>query len=126
MAKENQTKEKQLLMTYFAETIDSPLVLAEKMEQVGEVEQALTTLMDLCGDDPAREGLQETPYRFVKAFLEYTQGYREDPKHHLDKVFDVPHQELVLVKDIEFYSMCEHHFAPFFGVAQVGYIPNEK
>lgn len=126
MAKENQTKEKQLLMTYFAETIDSPLVLAEKMEQVGEVEQALTTLMALCGDDPAREGLQETPYRFVKAFLEYTQGYREDPKHHLDKVFDVPHQELVLVKDIEFYSMCEHHFAPFFGVAQVGYIPNEK
>ena len=75
MAKENQTKEKQLLMTYFAETIDSPLVLAEKMEQVGEVEQALTTLMDLCGDDPAREGLQETPYRFVKAFLEYTQGH---------------------------------------------------
>ena len=126
MSKENQTKEEQLLLTYFTEAHDSPHTLTKKMAQVAEIEQALRTLMDLCGDDATREGLKETPYRFVKAFLEYTQGYREDPKHHLDKIFEVDHQELVLVKDIEFYSMCEHHFAPFFGVAHVGYIPNEK
>ena len=80
----------------------------------------------LCGDDPERDGLQESPMRVLKAFLEYTEGYHEDPKKHLEKVFDVDHQELILVRDIEFYSMCEHHFAPFYGVAHVGYIPNEK
>ncbi|RBN36584.1 GTP cyclohydrolase I FolE, partial [Priestia megaterium] len=59
-------------------------------------------------------------------FLEYTEGYREDPKAHLEKTFDVNHNELVLIRDIEFHSMCEHHFAPFFGVAHVGYIPDKK
>lgn len=88
--------------------------------------EAVKDLIDLCGDDPERDGLQETPYRVLKAFLEYTEGYREDPKSHLDKTFDVDHQELVLVKDIEFHSVCEHHFAPFFGVAHVGYIPGLK
>ena len=71
-------------------------------------------------------GFEESPMRVLKAFLEYTEGYHEDPKKHLEKVFDVDHQELILVRDIEFYSMCEHHFAPFYGVAHVGYIPNEK
>ena len=73
-----------------------------------------------------RDGLQETPYRVLKAFLEYTEGYREEPKNHLLKTFDVSHQELILVKNIEFHSLCEHHFAPFYGVAHVGYIPNLK
>ncbi|WP_248278399.1 GTP cyclohydrolase I FolE [Bacillus sp. DNRA2] len=88
--------------------------------------KALKDLMALCGDDPNRDGLQETPLRVLKAFLEYTEGYKEDPKEHLKKTFDVNHQEIVMVKDIEFYSMCEHHFAPFFGVAHVGYIPGSK
>ena len=82
-------------------------------------------LIEACGDDPERDGLQETPFRVVKAFLEYTEGYRESPGDHLTKTFEVDHQELILVKDIEFHSMCEHHFAPFFGVAHVGYIPGE-
>lgn len=86
----------------------------------------IKNLIEICGDDPDRDGLQETPFRVLKAFLEYTEGYREDPKAHLEKVFDVDHKELVMVKDIEFYSMCEHHFAPFFGVAHVGYIPDRK
>lgn len=86
----------------------------------------IKSLIEICGDDPNRDGLQETPFRVLKAFMEYTEGYREDPKAHLEKVFDVQHKELVMVKDIEFYSMCEHHFAPFFGVAHVGYIPNKK
>ncbi|WP_010677067.1 GTP cyclohydrolase I FolE [Bacillus timonensis] len=98
----------------------------EKVKQVKNVTNALKELMALCGDNPSRDGLIETPQRVVKAFLEYTEGYRENPKDHLKKVFDVAHRELVLVKNIEFHSMCEHHFAPFFGVAHVGYIPDKK
>ena len=98
----------------------------KKNNQAHRFMEGVKDLIELCGDDPNRDGLQETPYRVIKAFLEYTEGYREDPKTHLEKTFDVDHQELVLVKDIEFHSVCEHHFAPFFGVAHVGYIPNEK
>lgn len=98
----------------------------KKNNQAHRFMEGVKDLIELCGDDPNRDGLQETPYRVFKAFLEYTEGYREDPKTHLEKTFDVDHQELVLVKDIEFHSVCEHHFAPFFGVAHVGYIPNEK
>ncbi len=98
----------------------------KKIDQSQHVMGALKDLIELCGDDPEREGLEETPARVLKAFLEYTEGYKEDPSIHLEKVFDVKHNDLVLVQDIEFYSMCEHHFAPFFGVAHVGYIPNGK
>ncbi|NMD70134.1 GTP cyclohydrolase I FolE [Bacillus sp. DNRA2] len=98
----------------------------KSIEQAQNFMKALKDLMALCGDDPNRDGLQETPLRVLKAFLEYTEGYKEDPKEHLKKTFDVNHQEIVMVKDIEFYSMCEHHFAPFFGVAHVGYIPGSK
>ena len=87
---------------------------------------AIRQLIQLCGDDPDRDGLQDTPFRVLKSFLEYTEGYQEDPKLHLEKTFDIQHKGLILVKDIELFSMCEHHFAPFFGVAHVGYIPNEK
>lgn len=98
----------------------------EKIKQAQHVTDALKELIEICGDDPTRDGLIETPQRVLKAFLEYTEGYQEDPKDHLKKVFDVAHRELVLVKNIEFHSMCEHHFAPFFGVAHVGYIPDKK
>jgi GTP cyclohydrolase I len=98
----------------------------KKNNQAHRFMEGVKDLIELCGDDPNRDGLLETPYRVFKAFLEYTEGYREDPKTHLEKTFDVSHQELVLVKDIEFHSVCEHHFAPFFGVAHVGYIPNKK
>jgi GTP cyclohydrolase I len=87
--------------------------------------EGVAHLIRLCGDDVMRDGLEETPFRVLKAFLEYTQGNRENPSQHLAKTFDVDHQELVLVKDIEFHSMCEHHFAPFYGVAHIAYIPNE-
>lgn len=123
---EEKTREKQLLSNYFPEIGKNPALLANKLEEMVYIEEAMKRLIDFCGDDSEREGVRETPYRFVKAFLEYTEGYREDPRAHLQKVFDVPHRELVLVKEIEFYSMCEHHFAPFFGVIHVGYIPNEK
>jgi GTP cyclohydrolase I len=88
--------------------------------------EGIKSLIEFCGDDPHRDGLQETPYRVLRAFEEYTAGNREDPRKHLEKTFQVDHQELVLVKDIDFHSLCEHHFAPFFGVAHIGYIPQEK
>src|SRR5699024_4896125 len=109
---------KVLVENFFGETIDETTKI-KKINQSTEVMGALKKLINLCGDNAERDGVEETPYRVVKAFLEYTEGYREDPKTHLEKTFDVDHNELVLVKDIEFYSMCEHHFAPFFGVAHI-------
>lgn len=100
--------------------------VAKKIHLSQEFMDGIRNLIEICGDDPDREGLQETPYRVLKAFLEYTEGYKENPAAHLEKTFDVEHKELVLVRNIEFHSMCEHHFAPFFGVAHVGYMPNAK
>ena len=89
-------------------------------------EAALQGLFELLGEDAQRDGLQDTPFRFVKALAEHTVGYREDPKLHLEKTFDVDHQDLVLVKDIPFNSLCEHHLAPFVGKVHIAYIPSDK
>jgi GTP cyclohydrolase I len=86
----------------------------------------LRGMMLVAGDDPERNGLQETPFRVFKAFMEYTKGYSEDPKAILGKSFDVEFDEMVLIKDIPFNSMCEHHFAPFFGTAHIAYIPRNN
>lgn len=97
-----------------------------KLSKSYEFMNAVKDLIDVCGDDPKRQGLEETPYRVLKAFLEYTEGYHENPKDHLEKTFDVEHNDIIMVKDIDFNSTCEHHFAPIVGVAHVGYIPNGK
>jgi GTP cyclohydrolase IA len=121
------TDKSMLLTTKFPELFATDSTnIPQKLTQANYFMDAIKELVELCGDDPNRDGLSETPYRVLKAFLEYTEGYREDPKNHLLKTFDVSHQELILVKNIEFHSLCEHHFAPFFGIAHVGYIPNEK
>jgi GTP cyclohydrolase I len=79
------------------------------------------------GEDPARDGLVKTPSRVAKAMRFFTQGYAQDPVAILNgALFDVDYDEMVLVKDIDFYSMCEHHMVPFFGRAHVGYIPKGK
>lgn len=79
------------------------------------------------GEDPSRDGLIRTPSRVAKAMRFFTQGYNQDPVKILNgALFDVDYDEMVLVKDIDFYSMCEHHMVPFFGRAHVGYIPNGK
>lgn len=96
------------------------------IQEVNEFAKALHEFLGTIGEDNNRDGLQETPFRFVKALLEYTEGYNENPNNHLHKTFDVNHDEMVIVKDIEFNSLCEHHLAPFYGVVHVGYIPNEK
>ncbi|MCR9095408.1 MAG: GTP cyclohydrolase I FolE [bacterium] len=79
------------------------------------------------GEDPGRDGLQKTPSRVAKAMRFFTQGYAQDPADILTgALFDVDYDEMVLVRDIDFYSQCEHHMVPFFGRAHVAYIPNGK
>jgi GTP cyclohydrolase IA len=90
-----------------------------------EAEAAVRTLIRWAGDDPTREGLQDTPKRVAKAFREFYSGYGEDPSEILDKIFaEVEgYDDIVLVRDIPFHSHCEHHMVPFFGVAHVAYYP---
>ncbi len=88
------------------------------------VEAAVRELLIAIGEDPDRDGLLETPARVARAYAEVFAGLRQDPRDVLSTTFDLSHDELVLVKDIEIYSTCEHHLVPFHGVAHVGYIPN--
>ena len=89
-------------------------------------EAAVRELLYAIGEDPEREGLLETPARVARAFAELTQGMRQTADEVLSTTFDIGHEELVLVRDITFWSMCEHHLVPFHGVAHVGYIPAES
>jgi GTP cyclohydrolase IA len=88
------------------------------------VEAAVRELLIAVGEDPARDGLLETPARVARSYAEIFSGLRQDPEDVLTTTFDLGHDELVLVKDIEVYSTCEHHLVPFHGVAHVGYIPS--
>ena len=88
-------------------------------------EAAVRELLHAIGEDPEREGLLETPARVARAYAELTQGLRQSPRDVLTTTFDLGHEEMVLVRDIELWSMCEHHLVPFTGVAHVGYIPAE-
>jgi GTP cyclohydrolase I len=84
-------------------------------------------MLALIGEDPNREGLRRTPERFEKAFRYLTSGYRQDPEKLLNgAMFSVCYDNMVVVKDIELYSLCEHHLLPFFGKCHVAYIPNKK
>jgi GTP cyclohydrolase I len=88
------------------------------------IEKAVKEILAAIGENPDREGLKDTPKRIANMYEEIFAGLNEDPGKHLEIYFqDEKHEELVLVKDIPFYSMCEHHFAPFFGKAHVGYLP---
>ena len=87
------------------------------------VEAAVRELLLGVGEDPDREGLRDTPARVARAFAETFAGLRQGPEDVLTTTFDLGHDEMILVKDIELYSTCEHHLVPFHGVAHVGYIP---
>ena len=89
-------------------------------------EAAVRELLVAVGEDPDREGLLETPARVARAYQELLGGMRTRPEDVLTTTFDLGHDELILVRDIELWSMCEHHLVPFTGVAHVGYIPNEN
>ena len=90
------------------------------------IERAVREILLAIGEDPDRDGLTDTPARVARAYAEQFSGLAQHPEDVLGTVFDADHDEMILVRDIEVYSTCEHHLVPFFGRAHVAYIPNEK
>ena len=90
------------------------------------IERAVREILAAVGEDPDREGLRETPARVARMYAEMFSGLRQDPRIHTQKFFTENYDEVVLVRDISFHSMCEHHLLPFIGTAHVAYIPNGK
>ncbi|GHG17679.1 MULTISPECIES: GTP cyclohydrolase I FolE [Streptomyces] len=105
-------------------TLDGEGTIGEFDEK--RAENAVRELLIAVGEDPDREGLQQTPARVARAYKELLSGMRQEPEDVLTTTFDLGHDEMVLVKDIELVSFCEHHLLPFHGVAHVGYIPAES
>ncbi|BCB04538.1 GTP cyclohydrolase I FolE [Bacillus sp. KH172YL63] len=91
----------------------------------GQIEEAIRLILEAIGENPNREGLLDTPKRVAKMYAEVFSGLDHDPKEYFETIFSEDHEELVLVKDIPFYSMCEHHLVPFYGKAHVAYIPRD-
>jgi GTP cyclohydrolase I len=89
-----------------------------------KIEKAVVSMIEAIGDDPQREGLVGTPRRIADMYAEIFSGIQSDAKVELQVGFDEGHHEMVIFKDITFYSMCEHHFLPFFGLVHIGYIPS--
>jgi GTP cyclohydrolase I len=89
------------------------------------ISAAVLEILEAIGEDPQREGLLRTPERVANMYAEVFAGLREDPEHHLEVQFEAGHDEMVMVRDIAFYSMCEHHLLPFVGKAHVAYVPGE-
>ncbi|MCA9263977.1 MAG: GTP cyclohydrolase I FolE [Planctomycetales bacterium] len=90
------------------------------------IERAVREILAAVGEDPDREGLRETPARVARMYAEMFSGLRDDPRLYLQKVFHEKYDEVVLVRDISFHSMCEHHMLPFTGKAHVGYVPDGR
>jgi len=91
-----------------------------------KIKAAVSSIIEAIGEDPGREGLRDTPQRIADMYNEIFAGLDMDAKTELTVGFEVGHREMVILRDIPFYSMCEHHLLPFYGVAHVGYIPNEE
>jgi GTP cyclohydrolase I len=104
--------------------VDEP----SKVAVPDDVQDAIRTLIRWAGDDPAREGLLDTPRRVARAWREYAKGYEDDPARHLSRTFEEVggYDEIVLLKDIPFQSHCEHHMAPIIGTAAIAYLPSER
>lgn len=105
------------------------------MDPEQRIQPAVRAILESVGEDPDRNGLEETPERVARSLMELTRGYREDPAAHLDRVFegeyddppaDAPRHGIILVRDIPFHSLCEHHILPFHGNCSVAYIPDGK
>lgn len=108
--------------------VPETLIPTRSQEQIEEAQDSVRSLLRFLGEDPAREGLQETPARVVRALGEHFSGYGLDPGEYLSKTFEEVegYDELVLVSDIEVFSHCEHHMVPFVGKAHVAYIPDGR
>lgn len=91
-----------------------------------KIKASVKSIIEAIGEDPAREGLAETPRRVAEMYGELFMGMNQDPKKELAVGYELGHREMVVLKDIPFYSMCEHHFLPFYGVVHIGYIPNNE
>jgi|TARA_B110000196_G_scaffold13777_1_gene11053 GTP cyclohydrolase I len=103
---------------------DGPVLNAEFKNLVAG---AISTILQAVGEDPTRSGIADTPSRVARMYDELLSGYKTDPVELLNNaLFDVEYDEMVVVKDIDFYSMCEHHMLPFYGHASVGYLPEDK
>lgn len=92
----------------------------------GRIERAVREILAAVGEDPDREGLRETPSRVARMYAELLCGLHDDPREHLKKFFQEKYDEVVLVRDISFNSLCEHHLLPFMGKAHIGYLPDGK
>lgn len=107
------------------ERLRDPSKLIEPVD-LERIQRAMREIIAAIGEDPNREGLLSTPERVSRMYAELFEGLRTDPKELLRVGFEVGHDEMVILKDIPFYSICEHHFMPFHGVAAVGYIPDGR
>jgi len=110
---EDSMSEVEMARRQLAPEVDRPRIAA-----------AVREILAAIGEDPDRDGLLDTPARVARMYAEVCSGLHADPKSHLDTSFEAGHDEIVMVRDIPFYSLCEHHLVPFFGIAHVGYIPN--
>lgn len=104
--------------------MSNDLDLTGSSMDIAKIEQGVRMILEGIGEDPDREGLLKTPERVAKMYAECCAGLHADPAMFFETTFDEHHEEMVLVRDIPFYSMCEHHLAPFFGKAHVAYIPS--
>jgi GTP cyclohydrolase I len=91
-----------------------------------KIRKAISDIIEAIGEDPKREGLLDTPERVAEMYAELFGGMKQDPREELKVGFELGHREMVVLRDIPFYSMCEHHLLPFYGVAHIGYIPNHE
>ena len=97
------------------------------MEENNQIKKLTQSLLSELGEDPSREGLKKTPHRVAKSWKFLTKGYKEDLNKLINNaIFEENYDQMVVVKEIEFYSMCEHHLLPFFGSAHIAYIPNGR
>lgn len=93
---------------------------------LGRIERAFREVIEAVGEDPGREGLRDTPRRVARMYAELFEGLHTDPRDELRVGFEAGHDEMVILRDVPFYSICEHHFMPFHGVAAIGYIPDGR
>ena len=101
-------------------------IVSESGVDEARIRAAVVELLEAVGDDPSREGLVDTPRRIAEMYSEIFEGLAEDPASYLKVGFEVAHDEMVILRNIPFYSMCEHHLLPFHGEAHMGYLPEGR